>query len=98
MPATDRELLDSFVRRRDTAAFAALLERHGPMVLGVCRRLLRDSHAAEDAFQATFLVLAQKAADVRRPEALGGWLYSVAGRLARKLRAEGLRRDRVTVG
>jgi RNA polymerase sigma factor (sigma-70 family) len=98
MPATDQELLDSFVRQRDTAAFAALLERHGPMVLGVCRRLLRDSHAAEDAFQATFLVLAQKAADVRRPEALGGWLYSVATRLARKLRADSARRDSATAG
>src|SRR6516162_6086359 len=98
MPATDQELLDNFIRRRDTAAFAALLERHGPMVLGVCRRLLRDAHAAEDAFQATFLVLAQKAGAVRRPEALGGWLYSVATRLARKLRADGARRESASAG
>src|SRR5262245_14187245 len=63
---TDRELLDHFVSRREEAAFAALLERHGAMVLGVCRRILRDTHDAEDACQAAFLVLARKAGSVRK--------------------------------
>jgi hypothetical protein len=63
---TDAELLDQFVAGQDEAAFEALLRRHGPLVLHVCRRVLRDGHAAEDAFQATFLVLAKKAASIRR--------------------------------
>src|SRR5262249_12269320 len=64
-PASDAALLDHFVRERDEDAFAALVARHGPMVQGVCRRVLHDTHHAEDAFQATFLVLARKAATVR---------------------------------
>jgi RNA polymerase sigma factor (sigma-70 family) len=86
MIADDRELLRRFASRHEGEAFEALLQRHGAMVLGVCRRMLRDSHATEDAFQATFLVLAQKAMHIRHPEALGGWLYSVATRIAVKLR------------
>jgi RNA polymerase sigma factor (sigma-70 family) len=88
----DAELLERFVRRQDTAAFAALVERHGPMVLGVCRRLLRRAEDAEDASQAVFLVLARKAGSVRKREALGSWLHGVACRVARKARAAALRR------
>src|SRR5262245_37592677 len=87
----DRELLERFHRRRDEAAFVALVRRHGPMVWGVCRRVLGDAHDAEDAFQAAFLVLAGKAGSIRRAESLGAWLYRVARQLA--LRARG-RRDR----
>ncbi len=68
---SDRQLLDAFLRRRDESAFTALLSRHGPMVLGVCRRLLRQEQDAEDAFQATFLVLFRRGASVRGPDSLG---------------------------
>lgn len=95
MGATDRQLLESFLHGHEESAFAALLARHGPMVLGVCRRLLRDVHAAEDAFQATFLVLAHSAVSVRRPDALGSWLYAVAYRVAGRLRK---RADRLRTG
>src|SRR5205085_5925220 len=71
---------------------AALVRRHGPMVLGVCRRVLRDAHAAEDAFQATFLVLVRKAGSIRRRELLGNWLYGVACRTALEARAAAARR------
>lgn len=82
----DADLLDRFVRRKDEAAFSALLERHGPMVLGVCRRLLQDTHEADDACQATFLIFLQKARSLRDPAALGNWLYGVAYRVARRAR------------
>src|SRR5271168_5519054 len=71
---TDRELLDCWRRDRDEAAFAAIVQRHGAMVASICRRVLRDHHAGEDAFQATFLVLARKAGSVRDPQRLAGWL------------------------
>jgi RNA polymerase sigma factor (sigma-70 family) len=94
----DAELLGRYVAgRRDEAAeaaFAALVERHGPMVLGVCRRVLGDRHAAEDAFQATFLVLARKAGAIARRERLANWLHGVASRTALDARARADRRRR----
>ncbi len=89
--AADRELLARFVATRDGGAFAALLDRHGPMVMGVCQRILRDADA-EDAFQATFLVLARRAAALRADESLGPWLYVVARRVALRLRADRMKR------
>ena len=84
---TDGQLLESFLARREEAAFAALVRRHGPMVFGVCRRLLGNGHDAEDAFQATFLILARKATSVVKRDAVGSWLYAVAQRTAREARA-----------
>jgi RNA polymerase sigma factor (sigma-70 family) len=89
---TDAQLLESFWARRDEAAFEALLRRHGPMVLGVCRRVLRHAQDAEDAFQATFLVLARKAGSLHSRELLGNWLYGVAQRTAMKARAMNAKR------
>src|SRR5262245_40943116 len=83
---TDGELLGRFVAVRDEAAFEALVHRHGPMVLGVCRRLLGNGHDAEDVFQATFLILARKAMTVVKRDSVGSWLYAVAQRTAREAR------------
>jgi RNA polymerase sigma factor (sigma-70 family) len=93
----DAELLERFARLRDGAAFELLVWRHERMVLGVCRRLLRDEHDAEDAFQATFLTLARKAASIGRREAVVSWLYKVAYRCALRMR-ETVQRQRQGVG
>jgi len=84
---TDGQLLEGYISRRDEAALAALVHRHGPMVWGVCRRVLRNYHDAEDAFQATFLVFVRKAASIASPELLANWIYGVAHQTALKARA-----------
>jgi RNA polymerase sigma factor (sigma-70 family) len=92
---SDSQLLESFVARRDgswESAFAILLQRHGPMVLGVCRRILVDPQDVEDAFQATFLVLTRKAGSIRVDGSVGRWLFGVATRVARRARADVRRR------
>jgi RNA polymerase sigma factor (sigma-70 family) len=91
--APDNDLLDRFARHRDEAAFTALLRRHGPMVLGLCRRLANNAADADDLFQATFLLLARKAAAIRKRESVASWLHGVAYRLAGKLRRQNARRQ-----
>src|SRR3954470_1000564 len=86
------ELLGRFISRRDEGAFEVLVTRHGPMVLGVCRRLLRDPNDVADAFQATFLVLLRKAGTLQDPRRLGPWLHGVAFRVASRARANSARR------
>src|SRR5262245_39069656 len=81
---TDRELLANFLAHREETAFTLLVQRHGPMVFSVCRRLLGDAHDAEDAFQATFLVMVRRARSIRRKASVGGWLFRVAQRIALK--------------
>src|SRR5437763_12732954 len=83
----DRELLERYLTQHDESAFAALVHRHGAMVLGACRRLLACEQDAEDAWQATFLVLATRGRSIRQSHCLAGWLHGVACRVARKLRA-----------
>ena len=92
--STDKELLERYVAAREEEAFSTLLQRHGPMVLGVCRRILGDHHAAEDAFQATFMILARKSAAIGWRDSVANWLYSVAFRVASKLKSQALRRRR----
>jgi RNA polymerase sigma factor (sigma-70 family) len=90
--ASDGQLLERFVHQRDEAAFAALVQRHGPLVLGVSGRIVADDHDAEDVFQATFLVLACRAASIHRRQSLASFLYGTALRIARNLRARNTRR------
>jgi RNA polymerase sigma factor (sigma-70 family) len=92
MSATDSQLLDHFVRDHDPGAFRSLVSRHGPEVLRVCRAVLQDPHEADDAFQATFLVLVRKAPTIQNPESLGGWLRGVAYRTATRARCRAARR------
>jgi RNA polymerase sigma factor (sigma-70 family) len=91
--APDAQLLSQFLDQQDETAFAALVARHGPLVLGVCRRVLHDPHAAEDVFQATFMVLAKRAGAIQRPEALSSWLYGVAYRVAARARFQAKQRQ-----
>ena len=92
---TDRQLVERFAARRDPiaeVAFAALVRRHGAMVLRVCRSILRDHHAAQDAFQVTFLILARKAGSLWVADSLGPWLHGVACRVASASKAAAARR------
>src|SRR5690349_3533 len=84
---SDGQLLGHFIDRRDGAAVAELVRRHSPMVWGVCRRVLQNHHEAEDAFQATFLVLVRRAASITPRDMVGNWLYGVAHQTAVKARA-----------
>jgi RNA polymerase sigma factor (sigma-70 family) len=95
---SDAALLQRFVQQRDDEAFAALLARHAPMVLGVCRRMLTNRHDAEDAAQAVFLVLARRASTIRPPHRLANWLYGVARHVAWKSRRTNARRRRRELG
>src|SRR5437764_332979 len=90
----DAQLLARFCSRQEAGAFEALVRRHGGLVLGVCQRVLHNRHDAEDAFQATFLVLARKAGSIGKKASLPGWLYQVAYRLALRVRVGTSRRQR----
>ena len=85
---TDSQLLQRFLDDQDEAAFAVLMQRHGPMVLGVCRRLTGDAHLAEDTFQGTFIVLARRARSIRKKSSLASWLYGVAQHIALRARTQ----------
>src|SRR5262245_23706510 len=90
---SDAQLLQRFVTHREPAAFETVVQRHGPMVLGVCRHLLGAAQDAEDAFQATFLVLVRKAGAITQRELVANWLYGVAYRVAVRARARAGRRQ-----
>jgi RNA polymerase sigma factor (sigma-70 family) len=93
---SDRQLLERFIHQRDTAAFEMIVVRHGPMVLRVCSSLLHDHpHDAQDAFQATFVVLVQRSGSIRRLDSLGNWLFGVACRAAARVRVGSARRRAV---
>jgi RNA polymerase sigma factor (sigma-70 family) len=94
MHVSDLTLLERFVSDREEAAFVALVKRHGPRVQGTCRRVLRNEHDVEEVFQATFLLLARKAAAIAWRESVGGWLCAVAHRLALSARADASRQRR----
>ncbi|MGO9917066.1 MAG: sigma-70 family RNA polymerase sigma factor [Isosphaeraceae bacterium] len=94
----DDELLQRFLDRRDGSAFEALVSLHGPMVLGICRRMLHDPRDVEDAFQATFLVLVRKACTIRERGLLSSWLYGVAYRVAHRARAQAIERQVREIG
>ncbi len=89
---SDSELLRRFTGEGDARAFAALLQRHGPMVWAACRRILPHLHDAEDVFQATFVVLARKARSLRKHGSVGSWLYGIASRQAMRVRSAQARR------
>src|SRR4051794_32289381 len=95
--STDAELITRYAggeEKSAESAFSALMTRHGPLVLGTCRRLLRDPHDVEDAFQATFLVLVRKARYIRVGDSLAPWLYAVTCRIAARIRARASGRGR----
>jgi len=95
---TDGELLERFVSTRDESAFELLVRRHGRMVLGICRRALRNDHEADDAFQAIFMVLVRNAHSIRKRESLASWLYGVAQRVTRKVQMGAKKRALVHQG
>src|SRR5277367_3144655 len=88
------QLLERYLEARDEVAFEALVARHGPMVLGVCRRMLADHTDVDDAFQATFVVLVRRARHLGPGDAIGPWLHGVAARVAMRCRSESARRRR----
>src|SRR5437868_5799868 len=91
----DRELLEEFVKHRSQSAFRELVERHLPVVFSAAQRMVRDAHLAEEVAQNVFTTLAQKAASIRPPQVLGGWLYNTTRHLAmHAVRAEQRRRER----
>src|SRR5437879_5221798 len=90
---SDSQLLERFTVRHEEAVFETLIKRHGPVVLGVCQRVLNHEQDAEDAFQATFLVLARRAGSIRKQASLGSWLFGVARRIAGKARSQAAARQ-----